>query len=147
MVHCALLFHWHITSITHEDSTTTGSNWIEDGKKRQAGEPHDALNGPTDRDKGASRVRFMVQERMSQVEYSAQANTARLTHRSRAGENRSPLDTKRIALGKQREKPSLSGQPWPSYRLRELGKKARKYGSHWQNARGKTVSFENGSTM
>ena len=42
----------------------------------QAGEPHDALNGTIDRDKGANRVCFLIQERMSQGEYPAQGNTA-----------------------------------------------------------------------
>jgi hypothetical protein len=43
---------------------------------------------------------------MVHVEYPAQGNTAWQTHRSRAGENRSRLDTKQVALGKQTEKPS-----------------------------------------
>jgi hypothetical protein len=46
------------------------------GKRRQRGEPYDVLNGTIDREKDASRVCFLIQERLVPVEYSAQGNTA-----------------------------------------------------------------------
>ncbi len=55
---------------------TTDSVWIGDGKRVQAGEPHDALHGTIDREKDASRVCFLIQERMVHVEHPAQGNTA-----------------------------------------------------------------------
>jgi len=54
---------------------------------------------------------FLVQERKLQVEFPAQRNTASLTHCSIAGEGRSHLDKRRIALGELPEKPSWSRQP------------------------------------
>jgi len=74
--------------------------------RREAGVPHDALNGTRDREKDAGRVCFLVQEQMWQVEKPAQRNTASLTHSSRAGEVQSHLDKRRMALGEQTEKPS-----------------------------------------
>jgi hypothetical protein len=48
------------------------------GKRRQRGEPQDALNVIIDREKDASRVCFLIQcqERMLQVEHPAQENIA-----------------------------------------------------------------------
>ncbi len=68
--------------------------------------PHDARNGPIDREKDAGRVGFLVQERMVQGEEPAQRNTASLTQGSRAGEGQSHLDTRRMARGEQTEQPS-----------------------------------------
>jgi len=50
--------------------------WPDDGKRRHRGEPHDVLNGMIDREKDASRVRFLIQERMVHVEHPAQENSA-----------------------------------------------------------------------
>ena len=74
--------------------------------RREAAVPHSALNGTIDCDKDAGRVCLLVQEWMLQVEEPGQRNTASLTHSSRAGEGRSHLDKRRIALGEQTEKPS-----------------------------------------
>jgi hypothetical protein len=52
-----------------------------------------------DREKDASRVCFLIHERILQVEHPAQENIAWLTQRNRAGENRSRLDIKWMALG------------------------------------------------
>jgi len=46
---------------------------------QEAGVPHDALNGTIDREKDAGRVCILGQERMLQVEYPAERNTASLT--------------------------------------------------------------------
>jgi hypothetical protein len=56
MVHCALLVHRHVTSIAKEGGTTTGSNWIGNGERRQAGVSHEALNASIDHDEYAGRV-------------------------------------------------------------------------------------------
>ncbi len=74
--------------------------------RREAGVSHEALNCTIDRVKDAGRVCFLVQERMVQVEYPAQGNTASLTRSSIAGEGQSHLDKRRMALGEQTGKPS-----------------------------------------
>jgi hypothetical protein len=68
--------HRHTTSVAQQDGLSTDRIWTDDGKRRQRGEPHDVLNGTIDREKDASRVYFLIQERLVQVEYSAQGNTA-----------------------------------------------------------------------
>ena len=54
---------------------TTDSSWIEDRKRGQTGEPHDARNGTIDREKDASSVCFLIKEQMFRVKYPAQGNT------------------------------------------------------------------------
>ena len=90
--------------------------------RQEAGASHGTLNGTIDHDKDARRVFFLVRKRLLQVEELAQGNIASLTHSNIAGEGRSHLDKRRMALGEQREKPSRSRQPWPSGRLQEPGK-------------------------
>ncbi len=68
--------HRHTTSIAQQVSPSTDSTWTGGGKRRQVGERHDNLNGIIDREKDASRVRFLIQERMVHVEYPAQGNIA-----------------------------------------------------------------------
>jgi hypothetical protein len=68
--------HRHTTSVAQRDGLATDRIWTDDGKRRQIGEPHDVLNGIIDREKNASRVCFLIQERMLQVEHSAQENAA-----------------------------------------------------------------------
>ena len=48
--------HWHTTSIAQQDGLATDSTWTGGGKRRHRGEPHEALNGTLDREKGANRV-------------------------------------------------------------------------------------------
>jgi hypothetical protein len=68
--------HRHTTSVAQQDGLSTDRIWTDDGKRRQRGEPDDVLNGTIEREKDASRVYFLIQERLVQVEYSAQGNTA-----------------------------------------------------------------------
>ena len=68
--------HRHTISVAQQDGTQTDSNWTGDGKRQQIDEPHDALNGMIDREKDTSRVCFLIQERMVQVEHPAQWNIA-----------------------------------------------------------------------
>jgi hypothetical protein len=69
--HCARQVSSHTTSIAQQDGPSTESTWTGDGKRRQRGEPHSVLRGTIDREKGASRVCFLIQERMGHVEYLA----------------------------------------------------------------------------
>ena len=71
---------------------------------REAGASHGKLNGTIDKD--ARRVFFLVHKRMLQVEEPVQGNIASLTHTSIAGEGRSDLDKRQIALVEKTEKPS-----------------------------------------
>jgi hypothetical protein len=71
--------HRHTTSVAQQDGLATDRIWTDDGKRRQAAEPHDALNGMIDREKDAGPVCFLVQERMVQVEEPAQRKIASLT--------------------------------------------------------------------
>jgi len=48
--------HWHTTSVAERDGPSTDSTWTGGGKRRHRGEPHEALNGTLDREKGANRV-------------------------------------------------------------------------------------------
>ena len=68
--------HRHTTSVAQQDGLSTDRIWTDDGKRWQIGEPHDVLNGSIDREKNASRVCFLIQERMVQVEHLTQENTA-----------------------------------------------------------------------
>jgi hypothetical protein len=70
--------HRHTTSVEQQDGLATDRTWTDDGKRRQIGEPYDALNGTIGREKDASRVCFLIhcQERMVHVEHPAQENTA-----------------------------------------------------------------------
>ena len=68
--------HQHTISVAQQDGPSTDSTWTGGGKRRQRGEPHDALNGTIDREKDASRVCFLIQERMVHVEHPAQENIA-----------------------------------------------------------------------
>ena len=67
---------------------------------------HGTLNGTIDHDKDVRRVFFLVRKRLLQVEEPAQGNIASLTHSSIAGEGRSDLDKRRMALVEKTEKPS-----------------------------------------
>jgi hypothetical protein len=68
--------HRHTTSVAQQDGLSTDRVWTDGGKRQQRGEPYDVLNGTIDREKDASRVYFLIQERLVPVEYSAQGNTA-----------------------------------------------------------------------
>jgi hypothetical protein len=68
--------HRHTTSVAQQDGLVTDRIWTDDGKRRHRGEPYDVLNGIIDREMGASRVGFLIQERMVRDEYPAQGNTA-----------------------------------------------------------------------
>jgi hypothetical protein len=48
--------HRLTSSIAQQDGPSTDSTWTDGGKRRQRGEPHEALNGTIDREKDASRV-------------------------------------------------------------------------------------------
>ena len=74
--YCALQVSSHTTSVAQQGGPSTDRTWTDRGKRRQRGEPHDALNGMIDREKDASRVGFLIQERMVPVEHPAQENTA-----------------------------------------------------------------------
>ncbi len=66
--------HRHTTSVAQQDGLATDRTWTDDGKRRQRGNPYDALNGTIGREKDASRVCFLIhcQERMVQIEHPAQ---------------------------------------------------------------------------
>jgi hypothetical protein len=68
--------HLHTPSVAQQDGLATDRIWTDDGKRRQRSEPYDVLNGMIDREKDASRVCFLIQERLVQVELAAQGNTA-----------------------------------------------------------------------
>ena len=70
--------HRHTTSVAQQDGLATDRIWTDDGKRRHRGEPYDARNGMIDREKDASRMRFLhqCQERMVHIEHPAQENSA-----------------------------------------------------------------------
>jgi hypothetical protein len=71
--------------------------------RQEGGASHGTLNGTIDHDEDARRVFFLVRKRLLPVEEPAQGNIASLTHSSIAGESRSHLDKRRMALGNRRK--------------------------------------------